>query len=106
MNLTATANDNTLLVKWDPVPRSCAQLIEYKVEYKLINEDQCLENINGALQLESVTNATQVTLEDLYQYSTYAIYVTTRFNNVNESKKASVNVTTGEIGELELNLNH
>lgn len=100
MNLTATANGDTLSLKWDPVPISCAQHISYKVEYKLINEDQCLQNIKGPLELEFHTNSTQFTLEDLYLYSTYTIYVTTIYNNINESEKAIVKGTTGQSGEL------
>ena len=71
-----TTKQNEMYVFWD-VPIACS-ITDYRVEYELTNQDQCLEIEDPQRVLLGFVVLTKVAVTDLLQYSTYIVYITPR----------------------------
>ncbi|XP_071799455.1 receptor-type tyrosine-protein phosphatase T-like isoform X3 [Asterias amurensis] len=93
-NLSTNETENTLAVTWDATDvteNPCSLL--YKIEYELINRDQC-EPISSPVRSEGVNQTTPgITLDGLDAYSTYTVYVWT-WSEAGLSEERSLNSTT------------
>ncbi|XP_033636492.1 receptor-type tyrosine-protein phosphatase T-like [Asterias rubens] len=93
-NLSTTEKDDALEVTWDATDvteNPCSLL--YKIEYELINRDQC-EPISSPVRSEGVNQTTPgITLDGLDAYSTYTVYVWT-WSEAGLSEERSLNSTT------------
>ncbi|XP_072041267.1 receptor-type tyrosine-protein phosphatase mu-like [Amphiura filiformis] len=94
-NLRVSVTENSFFVEWDSAPDPC-HAIEYKVEYRLTNRDQCLELTNEPTEQLSYTSASQATISDLEYYSTYDISVTARHSRLFTEGTASSVATITE----------
>ena len=98
-NLSTNETENTLAVTWDATDvteNPCSLL--YKIEYELINRDQC-EPISSPVRSKGVNQTTPgITLDGLDAYSTYTVYVWT-WSEAGLSEERSLNSTTAGKGK-------
>ena len=78
-NMNVMADNNTLLVQWDPVTGPPPNNLSYIVRYKLINRDQCQDVTDYPFQTLSSTDAS-IRITNLEYFSTYTIQVIARQN--------------------------
>ena len=92
-----TATSWTL--SWKEQAESRCQTDYYKVEYALINKDQCKEVDPPAWKDYGTVTDTEITIVGLDSYSTYEVLVYAS-NNFGAGKSASISDKTTESGSL------
>ncbi|XP_072041905.1 uncharacterized protein [Amphiura filiformis] len=93
-NLQATAYMNSIVLQWGSAVSPCADdIIDYVVEYRLINMDQCIEPTPISTK-NFISNGASFTLSNLAHHSTYMISVTARRNTLRLGPTTSVSLVT------------
>ena len=67
-------SSTSLELSWEAPAVTCTVNVEYDIEYRLTNRDQCQPSDSGEDKIESVLE-TNTTLADLHPYSSYEIKV-------------------------------
>ncbi|XP_072048352.1 receptor-type tyrosine-protein phosphatase kappa-like [Amphiura filiformis] len=86
-----SSHADSLHVSWDAPHPPCA--VEYKIEYQLVNSDQCDDTGGSKITFQTITG-TAITINGLQAYSTYRVFV-----SAINSKGSSDNSNTGTTAE-------
>ncbi|XP_072041265.1 receptor-type tyrosine-protein phosphatase delta-like [Amphiura filiformis] len=90
-NMQSISNQISVQLQWDPDPSPCSNVIDYLVEFRLTNLDQCDERADDIHTL--TTTSSEATIPNLVSHSTYMISVTSR-HNLRSGPTLSMDVTT------------
>ncbi|XP_072041263.1 receptor-type tyrosine-protein phosphatase mu-like [Amphiura filiformis] len=96
-NLQPIPNQISVQLQWDPDPSPCRNSIDYLVDYRLTNLDQCVTRTDDMHTL--ITTASEATIPNLVSHSTYIISVTTR-HNLRSGPSLSMDVMTQQAAPI------